>query len=532
MNTIIIVDDESLVRVGLQSIIPWEEYGYTVTGAYHNGREALDACMRSMPDAILTDIRMPVMDGLEFIKNVRSLSPRVPIVILSSYDDFEYTRTAIQLGVQDYIQKHRLEPEELIKMLDGLKIEKNGNGEEEARQQIQRLKKEKEELLAAASRAESAGNRRSEPVPSGVFPELEKRIAELGPYACWMMIVPNSPSWREESHPLSYSFLVQEELERYRHTDYLGARGSVVHALFYAGEELPEQEALREHVLPFCENLLESLRQKCNTEFAIGIGGPSLFANYEGMYRGASSALASLFYGENAIVFETGGAEWTKYTEEQWIEIYKTLKKHIQQERFDELVAWLDGPSTEAGVIQPKDWLRIGGMLATQVTDFLIEHYALDVEKIKQHFGDLWPLERFIDRPQRKTDWITAIRLVFERTNALIVSVRANKTWLIKIKAYVNERYAEPIRLEDAAAHVYWSENYFSQRFSQETGMTFSEYVASVRIAAAKELLRNGDRSTEDIAALVGYVNANYFVKVFKKTTGLTVSEFKSQHKS
>ncbi|RED57952.1 response regulator transcription factor [Cohnella phaseoli] len=529
MKTIIIVDDESLVRVGLQSIIPWEDYGYSVSGVYHNGREALDACMRAMPDAILTDIRMPVMDGLEFIKNVRQISPRVPIVILSSYDDFEYTRTAIKLGVQDYIQKHRLEPEELIRMLDGLKIEENGRGGEEERAISQQLKKEKEELIAAATRTAGPEG----PVSPGAFRELEKQVAELGPYACWMTIRPIGPAWRDESLPPSYSFLVQEELERYRYTEYLGARGSVVHALFYAGEFPKGQMTLREHVLPFCENLLDTLRQKCNADFAIGIGRPGPLEEYEATYRGAGDALASLFYGDGDIALDAGAFVWMEYTEEQWLDLYKTLKKYVQQEKFAELLAWLDDlPSSESGLLRPRDWLRIGGMLATQTTDFLIEHYALDVDKIKQHFGDLWPLERHIGWPQRKSGWIAAIRLVFERTNALIASVRTNKAWLVKIKAYVNERYAEPIRLEAAAAHVYWSENYFSQRFSQETGMTFLEYVAGVRIAAAKELLKSGDRSTEDIAATVGYVNANYFVKVFKKTTGLTVSEFKAQHKS
>jgi len=529
MKKIIIVDDESLVRVGLQSIIPWEEYGYRVSGVYHNGKEALDACTVSMPDAILTDIRMPVMDGLELIKNVRQLSERVPIVILSSYDDFEYTRTAIRLGVQDYIQKHQLEPEELIRVLNGLKIEETAYAGEAVKPD---LNKEKEDLLDRMSWTDKADDGRASE-RRRAYPELEKLAEERGPYACWVAIQPFVPVWGEERSPLSYSLIVREELERYRYTEYLGAQGPVVHALFYLGERMPDAEAQRRHVSPFCGKLLESLRQKCNMDFAIGISRPARFEEYDAMYAGAGGALLSMFYGTGGIYYDNGSAARSVYADDQWIELYKTLKRYVRQERFDELLLRLDAPSpAEAGEIDPGEWKRIGATLATQVADYLIEQYALDVEKIRQHFGDLWPLERYIDKANHKAAWLSSVKLVFERTSALIASVRANKTWLTKIKDYVNENYAAPIRLEDAAAHVYWSENYFSQRFSQETGMTFLEYLTNVRIEKAKELLRNADRSTEEIAGLVGYVNANYFVKVFKKTTGLTLSEFKAGCKS
>ncbi|OXS57290.1 hypothetical protein B1A99_17530 [Cohnella sp. CIP 111063] len=529
MKKIMIVDDESLVRVGLQSIIPWEEYGYCVSGVYHNGREALEACRASMPDAILTDIRMPVMDGLELIKNVRQLSERVPIVILSSYDDFEYTRTAIRLGVQDYIQKHQLEPEELIRVLNALKIEETGYAGEAVQHD---LKKEKEDLLDRTSWVDTAGSGREEGERRRAYPELEKLAEERGPYACWVMIQPFVAAWGEERSPLSYALIVREELERYRYTEYLGARGSVVHALFYLGEEMPGAESLRRQVSPFCGKLLESLRGKCNMDFAIGISRPMPFHEYDAMHAGAGSALLSMFYGTGGIYYDNGSAARSVYADDEWIELYKTLKRDVRQERFDELLRQLDEPSPAgAGEIDPREWKRIGATVATQLTDYLIEQYELDVEKIKQHFGDLWPLERYIDKASHKAAWLSSVRLVFERAGALIASVRANKTWLTKIKQYVNENYAEPIRLEDAAALVYWSENYFSQRFSQETGMTFLEYLTSVRIERAKELLRSADRSTEEIAGLVGYVNANYFVKVFKKTTGLTLSEFKARHK-
>lgn len=531
MKKIIIVDDESLVRVGLQSIIPWEEYGYSVSGAYKNGREALDACLESMPDAILTDIRMPVMDGLELIKRIRELSPRLPIVILSSYDDFEYTRTAIRLGVQDYIQKHQLEPEELIRMLNGLKIEENGAFEEKSEQN---LKNEKEELLNALPRLEKSGEKQPAAGKIRPLPELEKLIREQGPYVCWVMIQPSrSGGTDERNQPQAYSFLLQEELGRYRHTEYIGTRGTVVHALFYLGEERLQEGALRSRIAPFGEKLRETLLHKFNLDFAIGVGQPNSLEAVDSLYASATCALLATFYGHGGLIFDNGTFSRTVYSEDQWIEIYRALKRFVQQEQFGELLGWLEEKlASGAGETHPREWKRVGVTLATHVTDYLIEQQASDAERIKRHFGELWPLERYIEGENEQAGWLASIRLMLERTEALLASARADKHWLARIKQYVNGHYAEPIRLEEAAELVFWSENYFSQRFSQEMGMTFSEYVTGVRIAKAKELLKNTDCTTEEISGMVGYVNANYLVKVFKKSTGLTISEFKSQYKS
>ncbi|MDR3144906.1 MAG: response regulator, partial [Treponema sp.] len=100
-----VVDDEPEIREGIRNTIPWEEIGFSFAGACANGLEALELAERIRPDAVLTDINMPFMDGLAFADKLREVSPRTKVLIISGYDDFEYARQAVRLSVYDYIMK-------------------------------------------------------------------------------------------------------------------------------------------------------------------------------------------------------------------------------------------------------------------------------------------------------------------------------------------------------------------------------------------------------------------------------------------
>ena len=122
MRKVMIVDDEMLARKMLRESILWEEYGYTVISEAQNGKEALEKIKELSPDVIFVDIKMPVMDGLEMLRQMNALQTDSKAVLLTCYEDFSYVRDAMRYGAVDYLTKHTFEPEDLISLLD--KIEK------------------------------------------------------------------------------------------------------------------------------------------------------------------------------------------------------------------------------------------------------------------------------------------------------------------------------------------------------------------------------------------------------------------------
>ena len=120
MYKLIIVDDESEIRNGLLEIIDWEKEGFVVVGEAENGLDALQLAETTPIDLVITDIRMPFMDGLEMAKEIRKLQPMVSFIILSGYDDFEYTRQAIQIKISDYVLKP-VSSDDLIPILRSVK---------------------------------------------------------------------------------------------------------------------------------------------------------------------------------------------------------------------------------------------------------------------------------------------------------------------------------------------------------------------------------------------------------------------------
>lgn len=146
---VLIVEDEVLVREGLKSVIGWERLGMEVIEDVANGKQALEVYERERPDIILTDIRMPVMDGLELIAQIRRQDEKTRIVILTCYEEFGYLQKALQLGVSDYILKLKMKPSEIEAAMAKVKrkLDEEMDGREERSEEAERFRLQKEEEL-------------------------------------------------------------------------------------------------------------------------------------------------------------------------------------------------------------------------------------------------------------------------------------------------------------------------------------------------------------------------------------------------
>lgn len=119
---IMIVDDEKLLRNGFRYMADWEEKGVTIVGEAINGQDALDQIPLLQPDIVITDIKMPIMDGVTLTQNIKMLYPHISVVVLSSYDDYDYVRDSMKLGASDYLLKAAIDVDELYEILQRLYI--------------------------------------------------------------------------------------------------------------------------------------------------------------------------------------------------------------------------------------------------------------------------------------------------------------------------------------------------------------------------------------------------------------------------
>jgi len=236
MRKVMIVDDEALVRIGLQSIMDWEQRGYRIEGVFKNGHEALAAARQQPYDIILTDIKMPGMDGLELIEQVKAFAPHIHVIILSSYNDFEYTRRAIQLGVKDYISKYEMEPEELLRVLDRIPITETPASS---------VAEISETNTESSDTSKSAGATKATKVVGAAdrhLPHLTTSQAgideEAGSLLRWISMkpMPRDKAYSQEERK-AMTFQVLEIIGRMRQLEFQGEENGMLHGVYY---ELPD----------------------------------------------------------------------------------------------------------------------------------------------------------------------------------------------------------------------------------------------------------------------------------------------------
>ncbi|GGD93801.1 response regulator transcription factor [Paenibacillus nasutitermitis] len=520
MRKIMIVDDETLVRIGMQTIIDWEKEGYLLTGVYSSGEEALEAVHAHPPDVIMTDIRMKGMDGFALIDAVKKKYPRVQFIILSSYEDFEYTRQAIRKGVHDYIPKHRMEPADLLQILNSLTYK------EETGPAVDPLLAEKEELLEKAGEPGCVLN-------AAHFPLLYNSLMAKGGEIRWIrMTCMSEDKTIGASVRKAFHALAAELLGRWKQVELLGIRGDALEGLAVypeMGEEPPEELTGR-----LFNELDQNIREKLNLRTVLGASRRFALAGFQPLLaRQEAEAASGRFFYDGSGVYRAEDAAAGTLTEEKRYALYKTAKQLIASDRFEAFnEAWFRRVKEEAGA-QPtlSEWHGFADMMHTLLLDMLIDKYQLQEAAIQSHMERLQVSLAKIKGAQTFNGFGAGMMEMITGMKAVSAELQQERGWIRKISEWLESRYTGPVRLEDAAECVNFSTGYFSQRFHQETGMVFTDYVAQLRIRKAIDLMRTTGYSTEEIAHRVGFVNANYFVRVFKKVTGRTLSEFKNQAK-
>jgi len=532
MYKLLIVDDELMIREGLKDCIPWDSYNIEVVGTAGDGETGLALAQSTLPDIVLTDVRMPFMDGITFAHKLREQHENIQIVFVSGYDDMDYMKSALQVEAVDYIMKpvNRNELSNVIEKITHKLLA--ANSKQALLQQMNVKLRQSMPLLRERFLMTLIHDDLISQVDLDVKAQmLDMNLPFSGLYCVVLVSLDNQAQFYEDMSEYNkqlYSFAIlnicQELIERTHHGyAFERLQGEFVCLLYLTSEQ---EEALFELVTLMQESLASLLK----ISVTIGVGrAVSQLGMVSQSYKMAFSAVnQKLFLGQNRILtfdnLETGKNHIFRLTPqhtEQFTHLLRAgddakLSEWLQQ-LFEALTA------TRPTLMQCRNMCM---MLLLVEANLSIE---LELNKpVTLTEQQLWEK---LDQLETIPDMCVLLNQHFKTVCNLIQQKRTGNSKRVteEIKSYLAEHFHEGVTINILADHVYMTSTYICLLFKQETGETINDYLTRIRMNKAKELIRDYSYKLQDIGPAVGYQDPSYFTKQFKKHVGITPSGYREQ---
>ena len=542
MLKIFLAEDEVVVRETIKRMIPWEELGFELVGEAADGEMALPLLIRQQPDLLITDIKMPFMDGLTLARLAKKEIPGLKVVILSGYDDFNYAKQAIGIGVEDYLLKP-ITKNALIERLSEIR----------SRYEHEKTQKEYYEKFQREMQAYEKNSSRDffEALVGGSMDMMEvyKRAEKLGldivAEAYNVLIFTMNcdedfsgqrdeySSWEAESLELLENFFAG-------HSSAMLFRSNI----FSYGVLLKGQrETIEENTRACVDEIRKILsRQEGRREWFLAVGqSVERLSQIQKSYHTASRAFSQRYlYDENILYYDEmetmehpgGQAETEDNAYLQKVDVnalnpailQKFLSNGLQEETENFVKDYFYAIGQE-----PMESLVFRNYVILNVRFSVIsfikglgcdtnEMESADTEEVLAESGK--NMESAIAYAKKMISQAIEIR---DQNSG-----NKNRSILKTAVDFIDSHYMdEEISLNTVANVANVSSNHFSALFSQNMGQTFIEYLTSLRMNKAKELLRCTGMRSSEIAGEIGYKDAHYFSYLFKKTQGMTPSDYR-----
>ena len=537
MLKVFLVEDEVVMRNGIKNNIPWEQEGFEFAGEASDGELAYPLIKKEKPDILITDIRMPFMDGLELSRLVKKELPQIKIIILSGYNEFDYAKTAINIGVTDYL----LKPISSAKLLEAVKkvadmIEK----EQDNARLIKRYEKEMEENILHEKHklwGALASNRLStiELLEKGQRLGIDFTASAYQVFLFKLMQEGDATGCSEELNRASEK--VNELAGSWEHVLSFD-RSPEGWAFLIKGES---EEEVQSTYLETRKELLELVESYPKVEYFGGIGNVvHRIGDIQTSYKEAARAFSSRFFLDANQIADSAEMVRVQTEQDGKIDVSKMLSKkreHELVERFlkngttEEVDSFLDELFQNIGEQNCKSLLYrqyVVMDLFFCASDFL-GNLEIDIENLPEECRDI---NQIVEKAEDAENLRCQIGNLFTETMQLRDSHSKKKysKLLEDAKAFIDENYKhDEMSLNTVAAQVNISPSYFSTIFSSEMGQTFVEYLTHVRLEKAKELLMCSNMRTAEIGYEVGYKDSHYFSYIFKKVVGCSPKEYRNR---
>lgn len=536
MYRVLLVDDERQIRLGLKAKLNWNEHGFEICGEVADGKEALELIAERRPDVIITDIRMPIMDGISLLQSCSTAHPDIQFIVLSGYEEFSYVKAAMQYGASDYLLKPVVR-KELASRLNTIRSvldarQKERDEEKQLKRQLdinhQRLR---EQFLLQTARAGAEGEECSEEAARLGLGEIFKSNTFI---QFVTLEIKDTRSGASGSTPdslllLAVYFMSHELLQLWGEEAHVfrdSATPQLLHLVLKCetfGENMLERW-LKTEFRPQLERML-----KVRVQMGIGmvVSGqtdwrkgylssrlqwmqqpvtglhPARSEHENNELKAESFELLPVSEKQLTLAITEGDLQTFRNTLHTLLEPTLTLTLQALSVRVLRLVLFLDGMASKHGLKLEETQYMISGLPES-----------------------LW---------QCQTP---------DKAEALFVHIAQKLIWHVEqgqqssghevvgqVVAYLQEHYAEEdISLSRMASRFHLHVSYLSELFKKITTKNYSEYLTEIRMTKAKELLGDPQLRVSDVSELVGFSNPNYFSQVFKKTTGLSPIDYRQKN--
>ena len=528
MRKVIIADDEMKVCQLIQKLADWDDLGLTVAGIANDGLSALELVEEHQPDILITDIRMPGVDGIELIRRAKELRPALQCIIISGYRHFDYAHNAIRYGVEDYLLKPVNQQEfvtTLRKMVEKKDLEQNQKQEtEQLRQQAHHLgERLKEDFVLRLLQEESLTPKEAQPL---ALPYSEG-------FGC-AIVKPDlagvPPGDRLHSLAMEKTLgALRQQLNSVFSVLLSAGSPEGVLCVYHPGEMVWEDvlsafRSLMEELLP-----LRALFPSMEVTVGLSRANYPMAALPAAMQEARQAIAERLRRGTGQIIVYAPQAS-SQGEKESFLSadtrkgLLAALEILNEENYGAQLQKVLDAlkkadrlPMTDIrDILKELIYLHFLGLAGRGQAEEATKSYLHDFEEAWNASTSL--MQAADNLKDMLCGHVTGI--LKERSETEMRPIRL-------AKRYMQENYNMPITLEDVAAVAGFHPTYFSTVFKKITGENFLEHLSGLRMKEARELLCDDHLRIEDIAEKVGYADAKYFVKLFKKSTGLTPQEYR-----
>ncbi|WP_024867092.1 response regulator transcription factor [Butyrivibrio sp. FCS014] len=531
MLKVFLAEDEFVVREGIKNNIDWSAHGYNFCGEAGDGELAYSMIRKEMPDIVITDIKMPFMDGLTLSRMIKAEFPEIEIILLTGYEDFEYAKEAIKIGVASYLSKP-ISGDSLLKEIGVVarRIEERKQEQEIARKYREDMK-ERTELERQDFFQSLVTGDRTLPYLLEKGKELSVDLSAL----CYNIVILKVWSLKHEADEFSGSVLkVQEGI-----ADIAAKHGAEIFELNLEGNAIlfkgDGEVAVADNIKSCIEELKQLFSEYPNIRYFGGVGqSVERITDIPTSFEWASRAFAHQYLSSDSdFLF---GSEEGLHSQKENVILSEIDPRHIDRRLVKEFLRRGEPSEVEFFLDEFLEGMGKNAIRSTMLRQYIsMDIYFCVADFIENDLGlsradtqARIPAAELLADEKNTYDYLvdlisTALDLRQENSKGRYRDV------VSQVMAYIDAHYSEEeLSLNTLAAHVNFSPNHLSAVFRQATGQTFIKYLTDYRLDKAKELLLTTSKKSNEIGMLVGYKDPHYFSYLFKKTQGMTTTQYRA----